>query len=221
MTHARPLDRYRKHVDVAGLPDLLHGLPLEHGGQRADLVSHRCRLLELQPPGVLFHLRLQAFEHLVLTALQEARRVADIARVIRLADGAHARPGAAVDLVQQARPRAIGKDGVLAGTQLEHALQDLHALPHSAGAGERPEILMLAVSGTAVIGHAREAMAGQLDERIRLVVAKQDVVARRQRLDQVVLEQQRSASVRTTVVSMRTILATIMAMRGDSSVLLK
>ncbi|MNT15951.1 hypothetical protein D3C72_1510310 [compost metagenome] len=90
-----------QHVNIARLPaDLLHRLALKHGRQRRDLVAHRRRLLELQPLGVLFHLALQAFQHLGLAALQEARRIGDVARVVLFADGVDARTGAAMDLVQ-------------------------------------------------------------------------------------------------------------------------
>jgi hypothetical protein len=50
---------------------------------------------------------------------------------------------------------------------------------------------VLAVDAAAVVGHARERVRHELEVRIALVVAEQDVEARDQRLDQVVLEQQR------------------------------
>ena len=142
---------------------------------------------------------------------------------------AHSRPhrslprrtGAAMDLVQQAGPRAVVEDGVLAGAQLEHALQDLHALAHRMRAGEGAEVLVPAVSRAPVVGHAREAVPAELQVGIGLVVAERDVVARRQRLIRLFSSSSASASVRTTVVSICAILATIIAMRGDSCVLLK
>jgi hypothetical protein len=48
-----------------------------------------------------------------------------------------------------------------------------------------------------------------LQVRVALVVDEADVEARRQRLDEVVLEQQRLGLERTTVVSMRAILVTM------------
>ena len=49
---------------------------------------------------------------------------------------------------------------------------------------------MFAVDRAAVIGQPREGVAVQLEIGVALVVAKQNVELRRQRLDQVVLEQQ-------------------------------
>ncbi len=188
---ASALHRHGQDIDIAALPDFLDGLALEHRRQRPDLVAHRRGLFELEPLGVLLHLLLQSLEHLLLPALQEARGIAHVARVVLLADRADARRRAAVDLVQQARPRAVVEDGVLAGPQLEYLLQDLHALAHRMRARERAEVLVALVGRAAVVRHARIAMRRQLQQRIRLVVAEQDVVARRQCLDQVVLEQQR------------------------------
>ncbi|MNM65846.1 hypothetical protein D3C81_773080 [compost metagenome] len=96
-----------------------------------------------------------------------------------------------MDLMQQARAGAVVEHRILAGAQLEHLLQDLHAFAHRVGARKRAEVLVLAVRRAPVIGHARELVACQLEKWIRLVVAEQDVVARRQCLDQIVLKQQR------------------------------
>jgi hypothetical protein len=52
---------------------------------------------------------------------------------------------------------------------------------------------MRLVELAAVEAQLRERFAGQADERIALVVAENDVVARLVRLDQIVLEQQRFA----------------------------
>jgi hypothetical protein len=73
------LHRHGQDVDVARLADFLHGLPLEHGRQRGDLVAHRRRLLELQLHRVGFHLDC-SFKHLGLAPLQEARGVPRRAR---------------------------------------------------------------------------------------------------------------------------------------------
>lgn len=84
----------------------------------------------------------------------------------------------------------MGEHGVLAGAQPEDLLQDLHALPHRMGAGIRPEIAVAAVGGAAIEGQPREHVSGQDQIRIGLVVAEEDVVARRLGLDEVVLQQQ-------------------------------
>ena len=124
-------------------------------------------------------------------AVEEAHRVLDIARVVLGAHQADARARAATDLVQQARPRAVGEHGVFAGAQLEHLLDQPDRLFHRPGAGVRPEVAVLAIDAAAVVGDARHLVRHELEVRIALVVAEQDVEARREGLDQVVLEQQR------------------------------
>jgi len=186
--HAPALRDHREDVDVAVAADL-DRLLLQHGRERAHLVAHRRRLLELQLGRERMHLLLELLHHFGLPAEQEARGIRHIDGVVLGRNRADARRGAAPDLMQQARPRAVVEDRILAGAQLEHALQDLNALAHGPRTRERPEILILLVDRAAVVRHPRKAMRGQLQIRIRLVVAKQDVVARRERLDQIVFEQ--------------------------------
>jgi hypothetical protein len=80
---------------------------------------------------------------------------------------------------------------------------------------------VLAIGGATVVRHARELVPGQLEEWIGLVVAKQNVVTRRQRLDEVVLKQQRFRLRPHHRGLDAGDLATIIAMRGDNCVLLK
>src|SRR5207237_9901025 len=108
-------------------------------------------------------------------------------------DQAGARRGAAVDLVQQAGARAVLEHRVLAGAQAEHALQELDALAHRVGVRKRAEVAVLPVLRAAVESEARELVPGDGQVRIGLVVAEQDVVARREALDEVVLEEKRLA----------------------------
>ena len=129
--------------------------------------------------------------HFGLAPAQEFAGVLDVDAVVLARDRRHARRAAAADLVQQAGPRAVRVDAVLAGAQHEHLLQDLHRLLHRPGARERPEVLALLVERTAVVGHARHVLAGDLQVGIRFIVAEQDVEARLERLDQVVFEDQR------------------------------
>src|SRR6185437_9863747 len=79
------------------------------------------------------------------------------------------------------------------GADLEHLLERRDAVAHRAGARERPEVLVLAVERAAMEAKLRKRITGQADVRIALVVAEEDVVARLERLDEVVLEQQRLA----------------------------
>ena len=170
---------------------VLDRLLVQHARQRADLVPDLGRLLELQRLGARHHLRLQRIHQLLLLALQEALGVGDVARVVVGRDVVDARARAALDLVEQARPGAVGEHRVLAGAQVEHLLDQLDRVLHRPGGRERAEVAVLLVDRAAVVGDARKAVRLDLQVRIALVVDEADVEARRQRLDQVVLEQQR------------------------------
>ncbi len=192
----------------------LHRLLVQHARQRADAVAQLGRLLELQRLGPAHHLRLQVVDHGLRLAEQETLGIAHVACVVVAADQSHARPRAALDLVQQARPRAVVEHRVLAGAQAEHLLHELDRLLHRPGVGVGAEIAVLAIDGAAEIGHARVGWsqrghviagarpggtcgglagtrAGDLQIGVALVVAEQDVEPRRKRLDEVILEQQR------------------------------
>lgn len=93
--------------------------------------------------------------------------------------------------MQQTGPRTVGEDRVLAGAQAKDLLQDLDGLAYRPGVGKRAEELAALVGGAAVVGDARPFMAGDEQVRVGLVVAEQDVVARLQRLDEVVFQDQR------------------------------
>ena len=55
---------------------------------------------------------------------EEHRRGLHVVAILGLADQPHARRAAPLDLVQHARARAVGEHGVVAGTKLEHLLQE-------------------------------------------------------------------------------------------------
>ncbi len=193
--HAGPpaLHLDRQDVDVlvdgtqaAGVDRLL----VQHPGQRFDLLAQLGRLLVLEPLGMGHHALLQVVEHGLGVAAQEALGIGHVARVVVGRDQADAGPRAAPDLVQQAGPRAIREHRVLAGAQPEYLLDQVDRVLHRPGARVGAEVAVLLVDGATVIGHARKGGRHQLEVRIALVVAKQDVEARAERLDQVVLEQQ-------------------------------
>jgi hypothetical protein len=169
----------------------VHRLLVQHPRQRLDLVAQLRRFLVLEGVGVGHHALLQRVQHLLLLAEQEALGVGHVALVVLRVHEADARRAAAADLVQQARPRAVGKDRVLASAQPEHLLDVVDGILHRPGARERAEVAVLLVHGAAVVGHARERPGHELQVRIALVVLEQDVELGVQRLDQVVLEQQR------------------------------
>jgi hypothetical protein len=181
--------RQADDVDVVLAP-AFHELLFAHPVQGLHLVAMESRLLEAQRVGGRLHARADAGEQLVVLALQEHRRADDVGGVIGCADRLHARPATAADLVQQAGPRAVGEHRVLAGAQAEHLLQDVHALAHRVGIGVGPEVAVGLVGRPPVIAQARVGMPGEHDIGVGLVVAEEDVVARRQALDQVVFQDQ-------------------------------
>ena len=183
----------------------LHRLLVQDFGQRAHLVAQLGRLFELQPLGMLHHPRLEPLQHRLGLPVQESLGVVHVLPVVLRRDQVHARRRAALDLVQQARPGAIGEHGVLAGAQPEYLLQQLDRLLDRPGAGIGAEVAVPAVDRPPVIGHPGKGGgrgrvrlvdshlvgARDLQVGVALVVAKQDVVARVERLDQVVFQQQR------------------------------
>ena len=176
---------------------------VQHARQRRHLVAQRGCLFKLQLFGMCRHALFEARQHLLRLAGQQGLGVVDVLRIGLGRDVADARPGATLDLVQQTRPRAIGEHRVFARAQAKHFLQQLDRLLHGPGTRVRPEIAMPFIDRSPVISQPRKtarhhrglrsgsARSGDLQIRITLVVAKQDVVARLESLDQVVLEQQR------------------------------
>ena len=80
---------------------------------------------------------------------------------------------------------------VFAGAQLEHFLQQMNAVAHRHAARKGPEVTGTFGETAPVKRQPRKAMRRQRDVGVGLVVPKQDVVARRQRFDQVVFKDQR------------------------------
>ena len=195
---------HQHHQDV----DVLVGshfdrLLVQHARQRRHLVAQCCSLFELQLFGMCRHALFQARQHLLRLAGQQGLGVVDVLRIGLGRDVADARPGATLDLVEQTRPSAIGEHRVFAGAQAKHLLQQLDRFLHGPGTRVRPEITMPFIDRAPVVRQPRKtarhhrglrsssARSGDLQIRVALVVAKQDVVARLESLDQVVLEQQR------------------------------
>ena len=188
------------HVLVRGG---FHRLLVQHARERRDLVAQLGRLLELQPLGVGHHARLQLLQERLGFAAQKRLGVRHVLRIGLGRYQAHAGRGAALDLVEQAGPRAVGKHRVLAGAQAEHLLQQLDGFLHRPAVRVRAKVAVPLVDAATVVGHARKALecrlalpvlgshAGDLEERVALVVAEQDVVPGVLRLDEVVLQQQR------------------------------
>ena len=177
-------------VDVARRR-ALHELPGLELRETRDLVADARRALERERRCGLVHLDLELGQHQVRLALQEEHRALDVLAIVRFGNQPDARTAAALDLVQHAGPRAVREHRVLAGADLEDLLQERHALADRAGARIRTEVAVLPVEPAAMEAELRKRIGGQADVRIALVVAKDDVVARFFRFDQVVLEEQR------------------------------
>ncbi len=139
-----------------------------------------------------FHLPGQALDHLRMPATQEQLGQAHVGGVVRLRDQSHAGRLATLDLVHQAGPRAMREHRFLAGAQQKCLLDQLDALAHRQPVGERAEVARFLLESAAMVEQARKLAAPrQANVGIGLVVAKQDVVLRRQFLDQGVFEDQR------------------------------
>src|SRR6266705_3200439 len=137
----------RAGVGVLALADLDEGL---------DLVAVDRRLLVAPRVGSLLHAGLEPFERGVAAALEVELRALDVFRVSRGGDVSHARCRAAPDLVEQAGPRAVLEDRVLAGAQPKHPLQQLDALAHRARVRKRTEVVVGLVHRPAVKAETRE-----------------------------------------------------------------
>ena len=99
---------------------------------------------------------------------------------------------AALDLIEQARPRARLEETVRAGAQEKGALQRIDGAVDRAGGGERSVIAAGPRARAAVLQNLRRpVVGGDQDIGKRLVVAQEHVEARAQALDQIGFEQQR------------------------------
>ena len=174
---------------------------MQHFVEGAHLVAHLGGLLEQQLFGVGQHALLQLLQHGRDIALQKSRGVHHIAGVVVCADMSDAGRRAAFDLVQQAGACAVEKNGVFAGAQAKHLLHEVDGFFHRPGIGIGTEVLMAFIGGATVVRHAREIggaafgyaarPASNLEVGVAFVVAKQDVVARLERFDEVIFQNQR------------------------------
>ena len=161
-------------------------------GERAQPVAQDGGKLEVHSFGRRRHLVGEFFLHLRRFAGEERLRILDQLGIIFPGDTIDARRRAALDLVEQAGPRAVLEEAVGTAAQQEQLLERVERPRHRSGAGERPVILPLGAPRAAMLLHAREGMIlAQQDEGERLIVAQQDVVGRPEALDQLRLEQQR------------------------------
>ena len=121
------------------------------------------------------------------------RRTSRTASAITLVGGQpfDARAQAAVDVILQARMRVVARQIDVAGRHLEMAVNEVHQPVRQVAGKVRAEVGGAVLAQAAGDVDARIMFRRQLDVRIGLVVAQQDVEARLPLLDQVVFERQR------------------------------
>ena len=170
-------------IDALARGDLAHG---------ADAVAQGRGAFELGVLGGVLHLLGEGFLHAARLAFEKRFRLAHQFVVTVAVDAAHTRRRTALDLMQQARPRAPGEHRIRTRAQQERALQRVERGVHRARRGERAVINTFGVARAAVLQDLRIVVIGaQKDVGEALVVAEQNIVTRLQPLDQVRFEQQR------------------------------
>ena len=156
-------------------------------------VAHLRRLFEPLPLGGREHPRPQRLHELVVPPFEEQLRQVDRAPVLVLrTQRVHARGDAALDVVLEARPPALAGDDFVARPDPEQPVRERHGLAREGRGQERSRIEAAVALHAARDEHAGKRLVGrQLEVRIVLVVAQQDVVLRRALLDEVILERER------------------------------
>ena len=183
-----------EHVAIAELRRRhLLLLPLAHRLHGAHRVAQLRRFLEALVRRRLEHARLQLIGELVVAAFEEQAGVGHRHGVaLFAADRRHARRQAALDVELEARPVPRAGDHFVARADAEHLVRQRHGAARELGRQKRPGVDVAVALDRARHQHARKRLGGgQLQVGIVLIVAQQDVVARRALLDQVVLERQR------------------------------
>ncbi len=161
-------------------------------GRRAQPVAQHGGCLEIQRLCRLGHLPLDLALDRIALARKELLRLAQQLVIAGLVDPADTGGRAALDLVQQARPVAPGKEAVGAAAQQEQLLQGIDRGVDAAGAGEGSVIGARSLARAAVLHDAREVVPfAQQDEGEAFVVAQQHVVGRAEALDELRFQQQR------------------------------
>ncbi len=149
-------------------------------------------LLEIQALRGLIHFRLQLRLDLVRRAAEKAADLVDDSRVVVTADSTHARRRAALDLVLQARPRAVGEDRIATTAQRKCPKQRVQGLVHGTSRRKRSEVVgAVALAATMLTDHREGVAPAQIEVGKALVVAQDDIERRAVALDEVGLEQQR------------------------------
>ena len=160
--------------------------------QRGEPVAIDRGALEIERGRRLIHLRRHFLFHRLAAAGEEFVGLAHQFAIAGEIDLLRARRRAALDLIEQARPRARLEKQIRARAQQEGALQRVDGAVDRAGRGERPVIMARPRARAAMLEDLRRPVIRRdQDVGKRLVVAQQHVEARAQPLDQIGFEQQR------------------------------
>src|ERR1700683_1925355 len=114
-----------------------------------------------------------------------------LAAVIFAIDRQTSRPEASLDLIFEARPRAILEHRIGTGAKRKHFADDVDSLAQPIGGTERPEILATVFDNFPRDHDSRPRMIGDLGAPGGFIVLEANVVARLVLLDEVVFEDQR------------------------------
>ena len=168
-------------------------LPRAQRLDRPDGVTNLRRLLVALLERRVGHALAQRAHELVVAPFEKELRVLDghLVFVFR-ADFPDARRGAPLDVELEAGARALAGDRLVARPDPEQLVRQRHRPAGERGRHERACVVMRVALDAAGHQDPRKRLAGgQLQVRIRLVVAEQDVVLGRPLLDQVVFERER------------------------------
>ncbi len=183
-------DEEELHAGVGALPDQTddvlvdldrgdHLLAFPHAIESLDPVAQHGRALEVEGGGGAFHLLGEGCRERVVLALQEPLHIGDRAGVPLVGLPPRAGGAATTDVVLDARPLETSVDLDGAGSQGKELTGQTQGFAHGSGRIERTVVGGPVAGHTAGYQEARERLVGgQLEERIVLVVAQDDVVAR-------------------------------------------
>src|ERR1700685_4391134 len=95
--------------------------------------------------------------------------------VLLAIDRQTARPEASLDLIFEARARAIAEHGVGAGAQRKHFADDVDGLAQTVGRAERAEVAAAVLDDLAGDGDTRPRVIGDLGAQVGFIVFEADV----------------------------------------------
>src|ERR1035437_6214559 len=147
-----------------------HGLPFDGLFDRAHTIADSRGLLELEARRVILHQVAHLAEQLEIFSFEQHLRRVQMAAVLFAIDRQTARPQASLDLIFEARPRAIGGHRVGAGAQRKDFADDVDRLAQSVGRAERAEVAPAVLDDLAGDRDSRPCVIGDLRAQLRFVV---------------------------------------------------